>query len=405
LRILTIAHSYPLYPGDTTAPFMGSIVEALSARGHSVDVLVPRHPGFRQVDGAGIRYFQYRYSPLAGWPAWGYGRALTGDSRVSAQTALALPAVLLSLRRRVGSLVAAERYDVVHAHWMLPNGWAAAGPAESHRVPLVITLHGSDVAIAERVGLLRGFTRKALTSAAAVTAVSEDLRERVERLGSDPGITRTIHLGVDTEAFAPHEVDPSIRARLGAPVDDLLVVTIGRLVEKKGFRYLISAASQLDGVHVAIVGDGDLRTELESLARSSGASVTFTGNLERAEVREALAAADVVAIPSVIDSSGNVDGLPTTLLEALATGCAVVASAIAGIPEVLTNDENGLLVEAADVDALTRALAELRDQPRLRERLGGEARRRALAELGWDGTARAFEEVYADAEARNRAPR
>jgi glycosyltransferase involved in cell wall biosynthesis len=172
------------------------------------------------------------------------------------------------------------------------------------------------------------------------------------------------------------------------------------LVEKKGFRYLIEAAARLDGVHIAIVGEGDLREELEEAALSSGASIGFTGNLERSTVSEVVAAADVVAVPSVIDATGNVDGLPTTLLEALATGRAVVASAIAGIPEVVSDQQNGLLVPEKDVDGLARALAELRDHPQLRERLGQEARRRALIELGWDATVAAFEQAYGAARTR-----
>ena len=132
------------------------------------------------------------------------------------------------------------------------------------------------------------------------------------------------------------------------------------------------------------------------------ASVTFTGNLDQPTVGAAVAAADVVAVPSVVDDAGNVDGLPTTLLEALSTGRPVVASALAGIPEVLVDRVNGLLTPEKDVDALVAALAQLRDQPQLRDQLGREARRRALVELDWSATAEAFEQAYLSARARQR---
>jgi glycosyltransferase involved in cell wall biosynthesis len=374
---------------------MEAIVQRLAARGNQVDVVLPHHPEFRYPAGEGFEFFPYRYSPTERVSPWGFGSALDGSSRVRAQAALVLPAVVVSLRRRIKGLLEMHSYDIVHANWLVPNAWAAAPAATQRRVPLVITLHGSDVAIAERNGAVRHLARKAISAAGAITAVSADLRDRVERLGADPAITRIVHLGVDTEQFAPRDIGPSMRERLGAPSGALLVVALGRLIEVKGFRYLIEAASRVPQLHLAIVGEGDLRGELETLVRSSGASATFTGNLDRSAVSDALAAADVVAVPSVTGPAGNVDGLPTSLLEALASGRAVVASKIAGIPEVVSDRENGLLVREKDVDALAKALTDLRDDPGLRVRLGAEARRRALNELDWATTLEAFEQAYA----------
>jgi glycosyltransferase involved in cell wall biosynthesis len=403
LRILLISQGFPKYVGDSTAPFMAPIVAGLVARGHSVDVVLPHHPEFRYPVSDGLRFERYRYSPTDRLSPWGFGGSLTGTSRVSPRAAIFLPSVAVSLHRRVSKLLSSRRYDVVHAHWLVPNAWLAAGPATKHGVPLVVTLHGSDVAMAERTKLLRRLAKRTLSAAGAVTAVSDDLALRVERLGADPKTLNTVHLGVDTEAFAPRDVEPGIRARLGAPTDALLVIAVGRLVEKKGFRYLIEAAGRVDGVHLAIIGDGDLRAPLEATARSSGASTTFTGNLDHPAVSDAVCAADVIAVPSVWDAAGNVDGLPTTLLEALSAGRPVIASAIAGIPEVVTDGANGLLVPEKDVDSLVEALTKLRDQPQLRHQLGQEARRRAVRDLDWAATAKAFEEAYITAGAGREA--
>jgi glycosyltransferase involved in cell wall biosynthesis len=391
-----VTQSFPKYPGDATAPFMGSIANALAARGHTINVVLPHHPEFQYPPGDGVRFFPYRYSPSDRFAPWGFGESLKGASGVSRSVAPFLPAIALSLRRRIKQRLAAEAYDVVHANWVIPNGWLAASPARARRVPLVISLHGSDVALAERNRLLGSLASRAFAAAGAVTACSEDLHRRAVALGADPATTATVHYGVDTEAFAPGEPDAAARARLGASPEQLLVVTVGRLVEKKGFRYLIEAAARVPDAHVAIVGDGDLRADLERRVRDSGASVTFTGNRDHDGVAEALGAADVVAIPSVVDSAGNVDGLPNTLLEALSAGRAVVATRLAGIPEVVTDRSNGLLVAEKDVDALAQALSELEDRD-LRERLGAEARRRAVAELDWASTAGALEEAFARA--------
>jgi glycosyltransferase involved in cell wall biosynthesis len=111
----------------------------------------------------------------------------------------------------------------------------------------------------------------------------------------------------------------------------------------------------------------------------------------------AIAASDVVVVPSVVDRAGNVDGLPNALLEALAAGKPVVASRVAGIPDVVEDGRNGLLVPEKDEGALAAALLRLRREPETRRQLSAEARRRAEAALGWDATARRFEECYAQA--------
>lgn len=394
MRILTITHSYPMHPGDGTAPFVAATVEGLAARGHSVDVMLPEHPRLGQADDDRIHFVRYRYSPVTNWAPWGYGNTLHGDSRTTHQAALAMPGVLLAIRQRLSSLLSRKRYDVVHAHWLVPNGWLASAPAARRGVPLVVTLHGTDVAAAERVRVLHPLWRRAFARMGAVTASSENLCRRAERLGADPSTTSAVQLPVDTEMFAPRPVDRELRARFGAGDDALLVVAVGRLVEKKGFRYLIEAGSQVKGVHIALVGEGDLRPQLESIAARTGASVTFTGGLGHSGVADAFAAADVVAVPSVVDDMGNVDSRTQTLVEALSTGRPVIATAVGGIPEVLDPDVNGLLVPEKDVAALRMALTDLRDHEDLRERLGREARAYAVRELGFDATARAFEHAF-----------
>jgi len=178
-----------------------------------------------------------------------------------------------------------------------------------------------------------------------------------------------------------------------------MVLAVGRLVAKKGFTHLVEAARRVKELHVVVAGEGDLRPALEEQARAVGKRVRFVGALDRDTVARALAAADVVAVPSVVDAAGNVDGLPNTVLEALASGRAVVASRVAGIPDVLEDGVSGLLVPPGDPEALATALQRLARDPAERERLGREARERATQRHGWDAAGRRFEECYAQAAA------
>src|SRR5262249_46626759 len=149
----------------------------------------------------------------------------------------------------------------------------------------------------------------------------------------------------------------------------------------------------------AIAGAGDLHETLARRIGETAAPVTLAGPLDRDDVAAALALADVVAVPSVVDRAGNVDGLPNTLLEALAASRAVVASRVAGIPDVIVDGVNGLLVPPGDPGPLRAALVRLLADPALRSRLGSAARETAGREHGWDAVGRQLEECYAEAAA------
>jgi glycosyltransferase involved in cell wall biosynthesis len=399
VRLLHVTSSYPKRPGDVTAPFVESIARALVARGHRIDVVLPWHPDLARPDEPGLRFFPYRYAPHASWNLWGYAQSLESDVRVRRAIYGVLPFAALALRRAVGARLQDARYDAVHAHWVVPNAALVSDLVRTHRAPYLVSLHGSDVFMAERLRPARALAARAFAAAGAVTACSVDLHRRALLLGAAAERTRTVPYGVDVDAFAPRPPAPEVRARLGVPADAFLVLGVGRLVEKKGFAHLVEAAARTGGVRVVIAGDGDLRGPLEAQARAAGAPVSFPGALPRDLVAAALAEADVVVVPSVVDAAGNVDGLPNVLLEAMASGRPLVASRTAGIPDVIDDGRNGLLVPEKDARALAEALRLLLREPALRARLGEEARKTALRDLSWDVAARRFEEGYAQAAA------
>jgi glycosyltransferase involved in cell wall biosynthesis len=393
-----VTSSYPKFPGDVTAPFIESIARGVAQLGHEVDVVLPFHPQLRRGDDEPVRFFAYHYAPRRDWNLWGYAQSLRADVSVRGAALLVAPLAAMALRQLVSERLRGYRYDALHAHWVIPNAALVADLARAYAVPLTVSLHGSDIFLPERIAALRPLTRHTFAVAGAVTACSADLRARALSLGAPPSGTRTVPYGVDLELFTPRPAArDEWRTRLRAGPDELLVLAVGRLVEKKGFRYLIEACSGLGGIRVAIAGAGDLKSVLDEQARSG--PVTLVGALERDELARALSAADVVAVPSVRDAAGNVDGLPNALLEGLASGRAVVASRVAGIPDVIEDGANGLLVPPGDAEALAGALTRLAGNAALRERLGRAARQTAEQRLNWRIAALAFEECYAQAAA------
>jgi len=226
-----------------------------------------------------------------------------------------------------------------------------------------------------------------LCGAAWVNACSRDLAERVVAAGIANAAPEILPYGVDVGEFAGGE-GATWRARIGARDGELVIVGIGRLVAKKGFAHLVRASALLRSAgvpaRVALGGAGDLEAALAEEARRAGCEdfVSLLGNVPHDEIGDLFAAADVVAVPSVRDEEGNVDGLPNVLLEAMAAGRPIVASRIGGIPDVIEHERNGVLVPAGDAAALAAALSRLRDDAELRRRVARAARASAV-ERSW----------------------
>lgn len=404
MRALTLTTSYPKSPGDSTAPFIRAISHGVADHGIAVDLVLPHHPELEWPDGdPPIELHEYRYWPGESrlWHVWGYAGALRADVDIRARTFGVLPFALATCLARSARLARRRAYDVVHAHWVLPNGLPGALVAGGRGLPLVVSLHGSGVSVAERNRAWRAVARTVFRRAAKVTACSDDLRDRAVALGASPEAAEVIPYGVDLDAFIPaSETEKRIvRSSWNVPRNAFLIVAVGRLVEKKGFRYLIEAFPRVVETHpnarLVIAGSGDLLEELRQCANEMGvtSAVAFPGNLDRTAVVRLLRTADVLAVPSVRDQSGNVDGLPNVLLEGLASGLCVVATTAGGIPQAIEDGVDGRLVPQEAPDALAEVLVQLGSSPARRQELGREARRTAERKHAWDRIAGRYASV------------
>jgi glycosyltransferase involved in cell wall biosynthesis len=332
LRVLVCTQGFPRHPADHHATFVLDHAAALAAAGAQVTVLCPSGPGlpardrFGAVDVVRFRYAPRRLETLA------YSGAM--HHRVRGPRVLLLPLFL------AGFLVAAVRHgrdaDILHAHWWVPSGLVAviAGPLTG--VGAVVHVHGTDAAIAR--GPLRVLARWVLRRAGAVLAASAALARWVEDTSGVVAVVAPMPLG--SGRFPPPSPPP-----LEGPV-----LAVGRLVPEKGFDVLVAAAARA-GLPVTIVGDGAERRPLTDLARATGADVTFAGSVPPAALAALYGAARLVAVPS------RREGFGLVAAEALAAGRAVVASAVGGIPDVVTDGVTGTLVPPGDVDALAAGLA------------------------------------------------
>jgi colanic acid/amylovoran biosynthesis glycosyltransferase len=356
-----MASTFPASTEDGTPGFVSDLA-AEEAREFETLVLVPRVPGaVRRETARGMTVERFRYFPRR-WEDLADG-AILDNLRTRPSRWLQVPAFFAAETWALWRAVRRYRPDVLHVHWMVPQGVAAL--LAGRRVPWVLTTHGGDVyALKDPVSLR--LKRAVLRRSRAVTTMNDDMRARLVALGAPVGSTRVLPMGADVDAIRA--------AAAGTERVPGRIVFVGRLVEKKGLAVLLDALRQLAdlaGWELYVAGDGPLRADLER--RADGLPVRFLGAVGRSQVAAALASAEVVVFPSVPASSGDQDGLPVALMEAMALGAAIVASRMPGIEAALVPEENGLLTPPGDGAALAEALRRLLTDPALRERLGKAA--------------------------------
>lgn len=395
-----VATSYPRFPGDTIGTFMEPIARGVAARGHEVHMVIPWHPRLaRERIEHGVQFHPFRYAPVRSLCVFGYAGALRADVTLRLSAYAVAPLALAAGWRKARKVARLFGATVIHGHWVIPGGAMAA--AACPRLPMVVSLHGSDVYVAERNRVARRVARAVFQHAGWVTACSEDLRTRAVALGAAGDRSETLPYGVDADRFRPNgEARARIRQQLGVGEGEPLLFSAGRFVRKKGFEYLIDAVARLSPhwptLRLVIGGAGDLEAELRQRTAHQQVSdrIVFPGVLSQDAVAEYLAAADLAIVPSVRDDAGNVDGLPNVVMEALASGTPLVATTAGGIIAVAHDDENAALVAERDVDGLARTIERLLAAPETRSRLGARAREDVLREHSWGRVAEAFERAY-----------
>src|SRR3954470_23493490 len=402
MKICMVTSSYPKYEGDVTAPFVESIATSVAAAGHEVHVLAPYHPELRHAPlEKGVQLHFFKYSPFRHLNIWGYAESLEADVRVKGAIYPLTPVVFVSSLWALWRLTGRIHFDVIHAHRVIPNGPVATIVAKLRRLPLVISMHGSDVFVAEQSKLIARVARWCYRAASAITAPSDDLVQRAVRLGAPASRCHVVPYGVDPSTFTRIEnAGPQLRGELGLPDDSLIIFAVGRMVYKKGFEYLIRAVPAILREHpnarVVLAGGGDLEDKLKSLVRQLGVekSVIMPGWVSRDKMPLYFSGCDLFVLPSVVDQQGNVDGLPNTLLEAMASAKPVVATNVAGVPLAVKDGDNGLLVPEKQPGELSAAINLLLDAPELRRQYGEASRLRVERELNWQTTARTFVDLY-----------
>lgn len=384
-RLLVVSHGFPPYYGGAEH-VAGHLAAAAAASGRwDVEVLTADIGG--------------RLPPVEEWRGCRIRRVPTRKKVWAHHTVGELLSFLISARCVAGL----SRPNWILAHFTLPGGEVARRWAASFGVPYAVVLHGADVPDSQpgRFGVLypivKPLVRRVWRQAQRVIAVSGGLRDLALQTWPE-GRIDVVPNGVDVNLFSPDPI------RTPREPDPLVVCAVARLIEIKGLQHLIDAIALAPEavrrrIRLRLCGVGPYENELRRRAQAANleAQVEFAGLLPYEQIPDELRAADVFALPSLQE------GLPLSLLEAMASGLPVVASPVGGIPTVIRDGDNGLLVAAGDVAGLRDALVRLADDPALRTRLGAAARRDAGA-WSWPAIWERYETLLSDSRQSEGAP-
>ena len=302
------------------------------------------------------------------------------------------PLMIRSLLPRLRRIQAAWDFDVIDAHYVYPDGFAAVEMGRALGKPVVVSARGSDINLFRDIASARPHLTRALQEATALIAVSEALGRAMRELGAPAEKIRVIPNGVDARKFHAVPTEEA-RKRIGAP-EGRMILAVGHLTKNKGFDRLLGAYRALlnlgghDDVTVAIVGEGAFRHELERLVGfyGLGRRVRLAGEVLHHELHLWYSAATLSTLFS------RREGWPNVVLESMACGTPVLATPVGGVPEII-QDGSGALAEGDD-DALARAMAQALARPWDRAAIARDAARHT-----WETAAANVGEVLASVTA------
>jgi len=384
-KLLVVTSTFPRWQNDTDPPFVHELSKRLTDT-FDVTVHTPHYPGSRtneQMGGMRIHRFRYFFAPyerLAG------GQGIVPKMRRNKLYCLLLPFFLCAQFFSLLLLAATTRPDVIHAHWLVPQGFWAVVVKKLFKIPVIITVHGADVFSLRNAALIV-VKKWIVNNADRIVTVSSALAEVLRTDIRSHRYLDIISMGVDASLFSPDKKSEAIREQYGIHGPFLLFV--GRLTEKKGVRYLIDAmplvVENIPEVKLLVVGHGELARELRDQVRLRGLEevVLFVGGVANAQLPAYYATADIFIGPSVQVKGGDTEGFGLTFVEAIMSGCPVIGTRVGGIEDIIEEGQTGFLAPPGDAILLAEKILYLIEKSAKYRGNMAQARRQIAAKYDW----------------------
>lgn len=398
--LLVLASTYPRWSGDPEPGFVHDLARRLTGR-FRIIVLCPHAPGASKSEALdGVEVVRYRYAPER-WETLVNDGGIVTNLRRSTRKYLLVPGFVLAQAWTAWRLIQREKVDVIHAHWLIPQGLIAAllQRMPGRKLPFVVTSHGADL-FALKGRLLQRFKRFVIRSACVVTVVSEAMREQVREIAGNAVKVSVRPMGVDLHhRFVPDADTPRSQ-------DELLFV--GRLVEKKGLRHLLDALpaviARRPGTRLRIAGFGPeeaaLRRQVETLGLAG--HVEFFGAVTQADLPRLYRRAALFVAPFVQAGSGDQEGLGLVLVEAAGCRCPILAGGVPAVRDVLGPVSNSV-VDPREPTQLANVIVDILENPQRAQAEAETLQESLIDRFDWQNIANGYAQILAACSARTRS--
>ncbi|MBD3321986.1 MAG: glycosyltransferase [Chitinivibrionales bacterium] len=386
MKICYIGSVFPRHANDSEVPWLRTTLRMLREKGHDITAYVPsfRGLGSHTIDGIPVERFRYFFAP------W---ETLTHDEGAPNKihklhykiiTVFYIISGTLGLIR----LHWKERFDILHIHWPFPHGIFGAVACRFRKTKIILNFHGASLLLIRKYGFVKHFLSRFIRNADAVVVNSSFTKKQVTGL-----VDRDVAIIPYGTTITPREVD---RSR----IERHHIFSVGRLIERKGFRYLLGAMPQIlehwPDARLTIAGGGPLYSTLAAQAESEhlAHAVRIAGKVPQEELESLFACCDVFVLPSIVDRRGDTEGLGVVLIEALTYQKPVIATDVGGIPDIVKNNTTGILVPQQDSSALASAVSSLFSEPEKAKNMGEHGFEFINSQFSWTGIINRLVQLY-----------
>lgn len=399
-NILVTTTNFPRWKNDTEPGFFVYFLsKTLAERGYKVSIFAPHFLGaemYEKMDSLDVFRFIYFY-PIK-LQKLCYDGGILSNLKRSFFIRFEIPFFFFFDLIGTIKLVKRKKINVIHAHWIIPQGLIAFVIKKLYNIPYIVTAHAGDI-FPLKNRFLRLLSKFVLMNCDYCTVNSNATKDVVLEVYNVKNI-KVIPMGVDLNSFDKSRRDNSLRRKLD--IDGEFILSVGRLADKKGVKYLIRAMplvlKSFLRAKLIIVGDGPERGNLEKLTDELDLrdNIKFIGRIPNKNLPKYYATADVFVGPSIVTKSGDTEGLGVVFLEAIASGIPVIGSNVGGIPDIIKNKKTGILVEQKNSLQIARAIIKLLNDKKLVFKLVKNGQRHIKSNYSWIIVADKFERLYRD---------
>jgi glycosyltransferase involved in cell wall biosynthesis len=401
MKILVVATTFPRWEQDTEPSFVYYLCKQLKELGAEVTVIVPHAYKAQKSEvmcGVKIKrmayFFPFKYQRLF------YNGGALPNLKSSFLAKIQLPLFLLLLPFYMYSILKKEKFDLIHCHWLIPQGFISILLGKLFKIPVISSAHAGDVFIA-KFSLVRFFLKKVIKNSHSITVNSIATSKAVTAIYDKE--TYLIPMGVSIDLFSGSKNSKeTITSKYNLSNNENIILSVGRFAEKKGLEYLIKAMpiilEEINNIKLLLVGFGPEEKKLKLLVEKLKLShhVVFCGKIPNGKLADYYNAANVFVLPSIHDRNGDTEGLGVVLLEAIAANCPIVGSNVGGITDIIIDNKTGLLAEQKNERDLAEKVIKVIKNDKLNDKLVNNARKHLIENFTWEAVGSKFYTLFRD---------